>query len=136
MSYLKIIDYRSGEIRLKRKDKGNKHRADKKHTVQALLSEREKQLLNIVMHRQGYSRITHFVNDAIANGLQLAITKDDMIAAKRYLRESEGIQVNGRLNTEQYEQFRLLQAKANLNQRQLTLVLIKKQCEVFGYQWR
>ncbi|AWE07900.1 hypothetical protein DCE79_11105 [Lysinibacillus sp. 2017] len=134
MDYLKIVNYRGYEVNVKRPAK--KQRADKKHTVKALLSEREKQLLNVVMYQQGYDKVVEFVTDAIANGLHLAITKDDMIAAKRYLRDIEGIQVNGRLNAELYEQFRLLQLKANLNQRQLMLVLIKKAVEMAGYLWK
>ncbi len=132
MNYYKIINYRGHEVRFKRR---KKCRADKKHTVQALLSWQEKQLLNVAMYEQGYNYVVDFVSDAIANGIHLAITNDDITAAKRYLREVDGIQVNGRLNGELYDQFRLLQAKANLNQRALTLVLIKKAVEMAGFRW-
>lgn len=112
-----------------------KQRSDKKHTIQALLTDREKRLLNEVAHMQGYRTIVDFVNDAVANGIHLAITQDDYHAAKRYLYERDGILINGRLDGELYEQFRLLQAKSNLNQRQLTLVLVKKAIEMAGYRW-
>lgn len=134
MDYLKIVSYKGYEVNVKRPAK--KQRSDKKHTVQALLSVREKLLVNEVVYRQGYRTIVGFVTDAISNGIHLAITKDDIIAAKRYLREADGTQVNGRLNGELYDQFRLLQAKINLNQRQLTLVLIKKAVEMAGYHWK
>ncbi len=112
-----------------------KRRSDKKHTIQALLSKREKLLVNEVAHMQGYRTIVDFVTDAVANGIHLAITKDDLVAAKRSLREADGFQVNGRISRELYDKFRLLQAKTNLSQRALTLVLIKKACEMAGYRW-
>lgn len=133
MEYLKIVNYRGFEVNVKRPAK--KQRSDKKYTVKSLLSEREKRLVNVVMYEQGYDYVVDFVTDAIANGIHLAITKHDVAAAKRKLRESDGIQVSARLNRELYEQFRLLKARANLNQRQLTLVLIKKTIEMAGYKW-
>lgn len=132
MDYLKIVSYQGYEVNVRRP---KKQRNDKKHTVQALLSKQEKLLINEVMYQQGYGTIVDFVTDAVANGIHLAIIKDDLVAAKRYLREADGILLNGRLNGELYDQFRLLQAKANLNQRQLTLVLIKKAVEMAGYRW-
>lgn len=132
MDYLKIVSYQGYEVNVKRP---KKQRSDKKHTIQALLTDREKRLLNEVAHMQGYRTIVHFVNDAVANGIRLAITQDDYHAAKRYLYERDGILINGRLDGELYEQFRLLQAKSNLNQRQLTLVLVKKAIEMAGYKW-
>lgn len=133
LNYMKIVSYRGFEVNVERPIK--KRRSDTKHTVKALLSAREKQLLNVVMYEQGYDTVVDFVSDVIANGIHLAITQGDIIAAKRPLREIEGIQVNGRLSAELYEQFRQLQAKVNLNQRQLTLVLIKKTVEIAGYKW-
>lgn len=133
MDYLKIVSYRGFDVNVKHPAK--KQRSDKKHTVKSLLSEREKRLVNVVMYEQGYDYVVDFVTDAVKNGIHLAITKHDVAAAKRYLREKDGIQVNGKLSGELYEQFRLLQAKANLNQRQLTLVLIKKAVEMAGYKW-
>lgn len=133
MDYLKIVSYKGYEVNVKRPAK--KQRNDKKHTVQALLSKREKLLVNEVMYRQGYRTIVGFVTDAVANCIHLTIVQDDLVAAKQYLREADGIQVNGRLSGELYDQFRLLQARANLNQRQLTLVLIKKTIEMAGYKW-
>lgn len=132
MDYLKIVSYQGYEVNVKRP---KKQRIDKKHTIQALLTDREKRLLNEVAHMQGYRTIVDFVNDAVANGIHLAITQDDYHAAKRYLYERDGILINGRLDGELYEQFRLLQAKSNLNQRQLTLVLVKKAIEMAGYRW-
>ncbi|MBM7663555.1 hypothetical protein JOC25_000011 [Solibacillus kalamii] len=132
MDYLKIVSYKGYEVNVKRT---KKQRSDKKHTIQALLSKQEKLLVNEVMYQQGYGTIVDFVTDAVANGIHLTIIKADLVAAKRYLREADGIQVNGRLNGELYDHFRLLQAKANINQRQLTLVLIKKAVEMAGYRW-
>ncbi|MEG0694189.1 MAG: hypothetical protein RR440_00440 [Erysipelotrichaceae bacterium] len=134
MDYLKIINYRGFEVSVKRP--ANKKRSDKKHTVKALLSAREKQIVNAIMYEQGYDYVVDFVTDAIANGIQLAITQGDINAAKRPLREADGIQVNGRVHAELYDKFRMLQAKANLNQRQLTLVLLKKAVEMAGYRWK
>lgn len=133
MNNFKIISYRGYEVNVKRPQR--QQRSDKKHTVQALLSSNEKQILNTVMYKQGYDTVVHFVTDAITNYLHLAISSYDIAASKRILRESEGIQVNARLNAEVYERFRLVQADRNLNQRQLTYIMIKKAIEIAGYKF-
>ncbi|MEG0471101.1 MAG: hypothetical protein RR588_02090 [Solibacillus sp.] len=106
------------------------------HTVKALLSEKEKKLVNTVMLAQDYDHVVDFVSDAIKNYSHLAITQDDILAAKRPLREVDGIQVNARLDESVYDKFRVIQARENLNQRQVTLVLIKKAVEIEGFRWK
>lgn len=133
MSYLRIINYRGGEVNVKRPDK--KQRSDRKYTVKTLLTEREKRILNVVMLELGYDTILEFVTVSITNHLHLAIIKEEIQASKRKLKNVDGIQINGRLSVELYEKFRKVQAVQNLTQRQLVHILIGKAIHIAGYRW-
>lgn len=131
MSELKIINYRGFEVNVKTPAI---HRSDRKYTVKAMLTKQEKRVLNTVMFDLGYDTVLDFVSMAVTSYLHLAITETEIESAKRRLRDQDGIQVNGRLYEETYTEFRRVQAENNLNQRQLTYVLINKAVQLAGYK--
>ena len=132
MSYFKIIH---NGIEMKFKNESRKPRSDKKYTVKALLTEKEKRILNKVMLELGYKTVLEFVTIAISNYINLAITDEEIKASKRYLSNVDGIQVNGRLDSELYERFRQVQAENNLSQRALVYVMLSKAIHLAGHRW-
>lgn len=133
LSYFKIINHKGFEINVKRPSR--KQRSNKKHTVQSLITEKEKRVLNKVMLELGYDTVLEFVTMAITNYLHLAITDAEIKASKRRLSNVHGIQINGRLDGELYEKFRQVQAENNLTQRALVYVLISKAIHLANYRW-
>ena len=132
MSYFKIIH---NGIEMKFKNESRKPRSDKKYTVKALLTEKEKRILNKVMLELGYKTVLEFVTIAISNYINLAITDEEIKASKRYLSNVDGIQVNGGLDSELYERFRQVQAENNLSQRALVYVMLSKAIHLAGHRW-
>lgn len=132
MPEIKIINYRGYQLNVKTPVK---RRSDRKHTVKALLSLDEKRTLNQAMLALGYDTVLEFVNMAIANCLSLAITEAEITAAKRKIKERDGIQVNGRLSADVYAEFRRVQAAENLNQRQLVYILVSKAVHMAGFKF-
>ena len=132
MSYFKIIH---NGIEMKFKNESRKPRSDKKYTVKSLITEKEKRVLNKVMLELGYDTVLEFVSVSISNYIHLAITESEIKASKRYLSNVDGIQVNGRLDSELYEKFRQVQAENNLTQRQLVYVLVSKSIHIAGYKF-
>lgn len=134
-SYFKIINHRGKGFEINVKSPPQKQRSNKKRTVQSLLTEKEKRVLNKVMLDLGYDTVLEFVTIAISNYINLAITDEEIKASKRHLSNVDGIQVNGRLDSELYEKFRRVQAENNLTQRQLVYVLISKAIHLADYRW-